>query len=61
MKLEEIEKGAIVKFNGADWKIEDIEFGASGRVMLLCSPQSSKCNWPKGDLKSVPATKAERI
>jgi hypothetical protein len=59
MKLEDIKKGAIIEFNGAEWKIEDIEFGVSGRVILLCSPQSSKCNWPDDELKSVPAVKAE--
>lgn len=61
MKLEEIEKGAIVIFNGGDWRIEGIDFGSSGRVILLCSPQSSKCNWPADELKSVPATKAELL
>ena len=61
MKLEEIEKGAMVSFNDSEWRIEGIDFGASGRVILLCSPQSSKCNWPDDELKSVPATKAELL
>lgn len=59
MGIEDIKKGEMISFNGGVWRIEDVGFGASGRLMLMCSPQSSSCNWGDDELKSIPATKAE--